>query len=140
MQNNIYNFAIRSNDINKNILCEMCDLMDPKMRERFVNAILMVVDYKEVLENLPKTSKVGSRDCRLVSVNYLTGVVDYEYDETVTRYFRTEEEAQRLINEGLGKWDGRGKLDDEYKFEGTHTFTEANSCNIEQWVKGVSYK
>ena len=133
MKNNIYNFALLSNKIDVNALCEMCDLMDEGMRDRFVNAVLGIVDFNEVIENLPKTSKYYEKTRRLVSVNYLTGIIQYEYDDVITRYFRTEEEAKRFAEEGRGKWDGNGKKDDEHPFEATHTFLESGSCEIYEW-------
>ena len=131
MQNNIYNFALRSNEINIVALCEMCVLMDPMMRERFVNAILGITDYKEPLS---ETSRVHDRDCRLLSSNYLTNVVEYEYDNKMTRYYKTEEEAKRFSEEGRGRWDGNNKKNDEYPFESIHTFRETGSCSFGEWI------
>ena len=136
MQNNIYNFALRSNEINVDTLCEMCDMMEPDVRDRFVNAILGIVDYREVIDNLPKTAKIYDREnCRLVSVNYLTGNVRYEYDDVVVRYYKTEEEANRFIEQGRGRWDGNNKKDDEHPFEAVHIFHESSSCGINEWSK-----
>ena len=136
MQNNIYNFALRSNEINTVTLCEMCDMMDSAMRDRFVNAILGIVDYKEVSDSLSKTSKIYKRDCRLLSYNYLTDTVKYEYDDVVTRYYHTEEEAKRFSEEGRGRWDGSNKKDENYKFEASYTFRETSSCGSSEWESG----
>ena len=136
MQNNIYNFALRSNEINTVALCEMCDMMDDAMRDRLVNAILGIVNYKEVSDSLSKTSKVYNRDCRLISYNYLTDIVKYEYDDVVTRYYRTEEEAKRFSEEGRGRWDGNNKKDENYKFEASYTFHETSSCSSGEWESG----
>lgn len=136
MQNNIYNFALRSNNINVETLCEMCDMMDETMRDRLVNAVLGIVDHKQVAENLPDASRIYNRDCRLLSFNYLTDVVRYEYDSTVTRYYRTEEEAKRFSEEARGRWDGSDKKDDTHPFVGSYTFHETSSCSAKEWESG----
>ena len=48
MQNSIYNFALKSGEINREVLCEMCDQMSEDMRKRFIEAILGIVNVDEV--------------------------------------------------------------------------------------------
>lgn len=133
MKNNIYNFALRSNEINVNALCEMCDMMDDGMRDRFVNAVLGIADYTEPL---PETSHVYDRDCRIISSNYLANIVEYEYDKKVTRYYKTDEEADRFTKEGRGRWDGSDRQSNDYPFMAVHTFRENGSCSFHDWKNG----
>ena len=134
MQNNIYNFAIRSNEIDKIVLCEMCDEMEPGIRDRFVNAILGIVNVDELVASIPEET-TGRDGIRIfVDYNYLQDKLWYKYRETVKRWFADKELAEKYEKTGdypYGK--SSYKQEGEYTIEASHVFDRESYCQLSDW-------
>lgn len=134
MRNDIIKYAIMCGDINKDRLCMMVSEMDPDMAERFVEAILDIVDIDEIRKNIPEVSNPYSlKGCRFLGYNYLNDQVMYECDEDVTRYFETQEEANKFILGKAPSWSGERNSSTRYSIPATRTITQTSSCPISRW-------
>ena len=112
MQNNIYNFALKSGEINRNVLCEMCDQMPEEMRKRFIEAVLGIVDVDEI--QIPVTSKSRDGVVRTMrEYNYLMDRVEYSYLEHDVRWFKDEKKASEEQLKAKSVLDMVSKMDDE---------------------------
>ena len=60
--------------------------------------------------------------------------VSYQYTETSTRWFKTEERALDYSKTG-GTYYGKTKKSDEYKFSANYTFTRLSSTSTEKWLE-----
>ena len=130
---NIISYAIKSGEINKDMLIAMVEQMDDDMAIRFTEAILGIA----VSEEIPEVSNVNNCQCRFLNYNYLKDLVEYEYDEEVTRYFRTEKEAEEFSEGKYYSWTGERRSSDEYQYEGKHMFTEKDTCSLTRWLDGA---
>ena len=130
---NIISYAIKSGEINKDMLIAMVEQMDEDMAIRFTKAILGIA----VSEEIPEVSNVNSCQCRLLGYNYLKDLVEYENDEEVTRYFRTEKEANEFSEGKSYRWAGERRISDEYKFEGKCMFTDKDTCSLTRWLESA---
>ena len=138
MQNNIYNFAIKGSEINKNVLCEMCDQMPEDMRKRFIEAILGIVNVDDAAASIPKEVTERDNTVRtMTGLNYFFGTVEYDYPEDVTRYFTDEKKATKFAETGdsgcYNDWEY--KKTDTYQYSATHTFTRHSNCSLDDWFR-----
>ncbi len=133
---NLIEYAILNGKINKSALCEMANQMPDDVCQRFVEAILGIVNLDYVANGIPETKKemFGQKDCRLVGFNYLFQRVSYEYDNEETRYFEDEKMAEEFTKDGSNRWRGLRNPVSGSEFSGTHTFTETSDCRLEQWM------
>lgn len=138
MQNNIFNYALKSGEINRNVLCEMCDQMEESMRKRFVEAILGIVNYiDDVIANIAttKTDRNG-RVRTLQNYNYLQDRLDYTYPEERVRFFKNQEDADKYTETGDYNWGSSNYEKKEgYEIEAKHTFIESNYCTLYEWER-----
>lgn len=135
MMNDLIKYAIKHGDINKDRLCMMVDEMDPDMAERFTEAILDIVDIDEIRKNIPEVSNPYSlKGCRFFSYNYLNDLVMYEHDEEVTRYFETQEEADKFVAGKAPSWAGERNSSTRYSIPAIRTITQSSSCPIHRWL------
>lgn len=135
MINDLIIYAIKHGNIHKNRLCMIIDEMDPDVAERFAKAILGIVDIDEIRKNIPEVSNpYNLKGCRFFSYNYLNDQVTYEYNEEVTRYFETQEDADRFIAGKAPSYAGVGKPSDTYSIPATHIFTNVSSCPLYRWL------
>ena len=138
MQNSIYNFALKSGEINRIVLCEMCDQMPEDMRKRFIEAILGIVNIDDAVASIPKEVTEHDGTVRtMTSFNYFFGTVEYDYPENVTRYFKDEEKATKFAETGdsgcYSDWEY--KQTDTYQYPATHTFTRHSNCPVDDWFR-----
>ena len=131
---NIISYALKNGENNKDMLVAMVSQMDEDMAIRFTEAILGIA----VQEEIPEVSKVyDHNNCRFLGYNYLKDVVEYEYEEEVTRYFKTEKEADEFSDGNSYRWAGERRISDEYQYEGKRVFTEKETCQLARWLEGV---
>lgn len=130
---NIISYALKHGEINKDMLVAMVREMDEEMAVRFTEAILGIAVPKAV----PQASNVEGCQCRLLGYNYLKDCVDYEYEEEVTRYFKTEKEADEFSDGKSYRWAGERRISDEYKYEGKYVFTNKSTCQLSRWLEGA---
>ena len=138
MQNNIFNFALNHADINKTILCTLCDQMDEEMRERFVNALIGIVDMDEIERKISRYSsdRNGER-WTFESYNYLLDRVYYTYEHKDKRYFKTQEDADKFAE--TGDYDyGKSKYceEGEYNIKAIFSRPSSSYTSLYNWEKG----
>lgn len=136
MQNNIYNYALKVGEFKIATLCELCDQMDPTFRDRFITALLGIVDMGEIVANLPKTQVVLGREATMKDSNYLFDIVYYEYDEQDTRYFKNEKDAADYRDNGNGYWKSENCASESHPIEASHLFHRESSTSFAHWVTG----
>ncbi len=138
MMNDLIKYAIKHGEINRDRLCMMLDEMDPDVAERFAKAILDIADIDEIRKNIPEMSNpYNLKGCRFFSYNYLNDLVKYEYDEEVTRYFETQEEADKFIAGKAPSWAGEENSSTGYPIPATRTITNVSFCPIHRWLDGA---
>jgi len=136
MQNNIYNYALQKGEFQIETLCSLCDLMEPDMHDRFVTALLGIIDYESLCANLPTTKNIRGKICTIKDFNYLLDTVTYEYEDTCTRYFKDRVEADKYIAEGTGYYASEAKKSEEYNIEATHAYLRTDTCSFARWIAG----
>lgn len=131
---NIINYALKHGEINRDMLVAMVSQMDEDMAIRFTEAVLGLTTETTV----PSSATVyGHDNCRFIGYNYLKDLVEYKYDEEVTRYFKTKEDADEFNENETYRWSGVRCATDEYKFEGKRVFTEKSTCPLPVWLEGA---
>ena len=107
------------------------DINDTKIA-RFID-IMYGID-KSVNDLKPKTLDYNSRVCTLVKLDYLNDKVDFIYEDTNTRYFPTQEDADNYSTTGNYDYNkSHYNPKDEYPFKGEHTHTATNWTTISEW-------
>ncbi|MBQ3950733.1 MAG: hypothetical protein II661_09680 [Bacteroidales bacterium] len=133
MQNNIFNYALKTGEINREVLCEMCDQMDAAMRARFVEAVLGIIDVSNI--EIPQTSINNHRGERVFkSYNYLQDVVTYTYKETVRRYFKEQEKAEKYTQTGSCSYsDYECREQGDFTIAAEYVFDREDTCSLYSW-------
>ena len=89
--------------------------------------------------DMPEVSyqaRIDDHDCSLVRVNMIRGTVEYSYDETTVRFFKTEEDAKNYFFNGYSSnTEGSANEDKVYCVKGTHTQHRTSSISIDSWNK-----
>lgn len=87
--------------------------------------------------DMPEVSyqaRINDHDCSLVRVNMIRGTVEYSYDETIVRYFKTEEDAKNFFFNGLSSNVNSSTNEDKvYCVKGTYTQHRTSSISIDSW-------
>lgn len=128
--NKIYSWAIQNAPkIDRDMLAHLANQMDENTAERFVSALLGIVDmgtiYAEIPGAAPDTNSY--RNLRYQSYNYLQDEVTVSCESKYTRYFPTREEAE--------KWEN----DPEFVYAGNYEKTEKNPVAGVRWSKTTNH-
>ena len=134
--NNIYNYALQKGEFQIETLCELCDQMEPGMKDRFITALLGIVDYHAVVAGLPRKQTLHGRECTFDDANYLADEVNYSYDETDVRYFENQKDADTYSKDGSGYFCSESRPDEKHTIEATHSYHRHSSCNFNRWIEG----
>jgi hypothetical protein len=73
-------------------------------------------------------------DAKMVSYNFFSDVVIFEYTSTSKRYYKTQEEADRFSKEGCG-WSYETRPTDTHTFEGVYVRRCTNDVNKHRWME-----
>ena len=119
------------------MLVEMTNQMDEDMAVRFVEAILGITNPDEIKETISRSSTVYNHPSRLLNFNYLKNFVEYGYEDTVSRFFKTQEEAERFAKGELYCWSGEAEMSEEFRYGATHTFDKKSVCGLDTWMDGA---
>lgn len=72
-------------------------------------------------------------DAKLLSYNFFTDVVNFEYTSTNKRYYKTQEEADRFSKEGCGlSYEPRPT--ETHSFEGVYVRRCTNDVSKHRWL------
>ena len=134
MKNDIINFALSHADINKSMLVKLCDMMEDTTRERFVSALLGIVNPDDIVKDIPLFAFLYDHESEFKEYNYLKDQVHYEYHETKELYFDTPERAKNYAETGNGSYYGKMDNCDGFTFAGVHTFTYNDSVSLSYWM------
>lgn len=116
----------------KDALASVFSDLEERVQKILVEKILGV--YEDPIIN--PTSTIA-QDALLEHYNPISGMVTYTYTNADTRYFETQDEADKFAAKGVfgvsGGFGGCKMPFDSYKFEATHTSTCTNDCCLDHW-------
>lgn len=124
--NKIYSWAIQNApEIDRVMLANLANQMDEDIAERFVSALLGIVDIGIIYASIPGAAPDTEyyRNQRYQSYNYLQDEVTVSCESKYTRYFPTREEAE--------KWEN----DPEFVYAGNYEKSEKNPVAGVRWSK-----
>lgn len=99
---------------------------------RFID-IVYDIDVK-VDELKPATLKYDNVVCHLTAIDYLNDRVDYVYESTDIRYFKTEEEAYAYAERGEYRYSNSNSEQNEtYPYKGVYVHNVTSWCNVDDW-------
>ena len=126
---------INSSDIDSKNLINAISHLSEDIQERFVELVLGIADEHGVCESLPETSKTyRGYVAHLLSYDYLTDTVSYEYEETVDKYFDTRENADKYSENGTVCGASNYKQTDECPYIGTRSVTRTSTMSRADWL------
>lgn len=73
-------------------------------------------------------------NAKLLSYNFFSDVVNFEYTSTSKRYYKTQEEADRFSKEGCG-WSYEARPTDTHTFEGVYVRRCVTDVNKNRWME-----
>ena len=118
------------------------DLLPKEQQNRFVAVVLGIVDPdKEAAELSENVNIAYYGDCHREEYNYLTGKVKFSYDNSSTRYFKTQEEAEAYTNEGKFDFSNSTYAEtEEYKFKGARLYKSEGEVEVDFWKDNSKIK
>ena len=135
---NIICDSIELTNIDRSRLFELISSVSDNMSIDKVAEITYYLQGKLDADVLPETIENSEYpNAKLVSYNFFTDTVKFQYDYTSTRYFETEEKAQEYSESGRG-W-GWGDLTDKYPFKAVHTSSHYSEMSKERWLNNGKY-
>ena len=131
----IYIYAIERTDsytLKNSLIDSIRNLNDDKI-ERFVEMVLGCqpkYTFPAKVYNYDKTCVKVFK-----SADYLNDQVDYTYEETITKFFITQEEADKYVATGEYTYSRTNNSESEkYLFEARYTYTKESYMSIESWL------
>ena len=133
---NLMEYAILNGNVDKDALNAMIKQLPEHVQQRFVEAIIGLVDSTEMNPNVPQVKTIyGRKNCRFKSYNYLFDRVDYEYDENDTRWFKDESYAKKFQENGNYSWLGEREQKEGYDFCASYVFKYTCDCSLSTWME-----
>lgn len=131
----IYAYAIEHTDALeiKERVVAIAETVNKELYERFVEVILGI---NKTLADFPQSVYVyNNRIQNIISYDPLRDEIRYSYKETKTRYFLTEEDANKYSETGEYRYStSEINPDEKYAFEGVHTFINDGITNSWDWL------
>lgn len=88
----------------------------------------------EMPDEFPKKVTQHGKELEFMEIDLNTMSVKYTFHDTVDRYFKTQEEADKAI-EKHNKYYGEHKQSEEYLFKATIAFIDRNDMYIKNWLE-----
>lgn len=131
----IYTYAIAQTDatnLKYSLIDTVRDLNDDKI-ERFIEMVLGCQPRYTLPARTYNYNK--SRIRTLLSFDYLNNKVEYSYEETITKFFITQEEADKYATTGDYVY-GRtsSSKSDECCIEASYTRNAKSNASIDEWL------
>lgn len=131
----IYTYAIAQtdeHDLKHYLIDAVRDLNDDKI-ERFIEMVLGCQPRYTVPARTYNWDK--SRVRTLLSFDYLNDKVEYSYEETVTKFFETQEEADKYAETGDYVYSRTcSQENEEHIFVASHVHTRYGQETIDGWM------
>lgn len=131
----IYTYAIMHTDAQylKDCLVSASTKINDSKIERFIEIVLKCVPK----HNLPSKVYNYNRRCirTLISANYLDDKVDYSYEETMTRFFNNQEDADKYTKTGQYSFsNSKSDKSDEYNISANYISIIKSYMTIDEWL------
>lgn len=128
----IYEWALEQCGANDTIV-NAVSMLKPDQAERFVE---VVVGCEINNDEVPQEVMYDGKVCKLVSCNYILDEITYRCEESTTRYFKTQMDADKYEMNGFYSWDGSSNtLKDEYTFAGVWTREVEHTTWYSRWFE-----
>ena len=135
--NRIQNYALSTGKIDVKNLAYVLDELSSK-REIDVDFVLsLILGLQQIPRELPKHAILndGKRRSRFKEYRLLNDTVCYEYDDELTLYFKTKEDADKFKSgESHYNMNYKYSSNDEFEFEGTKKYETTGYCSREEWL------
>lgn len=126
----IYEWALGQCGVNDRII-NAVNMLKAEHAERFVE---VVVGCEIKNDDVPKEVTYEDKVCKLVSCNYILDIVTYTCVDSTTRYFATQEDADKYAEHGDYAWStSSSDAKEEYPFKGVWTRECEHSTWYERW-------
>ena len=136
----------------KNIICDSIELANID-RSRLFDLINSVSDNMSIdkvaeityylqgkldADTLPEViDNTDYPNAKMISYNFFTDVVKFQYDYTSVRYFESERAADAYSTSGTG-W-GYGESNENHPFKAEHTSSRYSEMTKERWLNNGKY-
>ena len=131
----IFTYAIKHTDsdqLKHNLIDVLNNINDNKI-ERFVEIILGCKPSYTLPAKVYNYNKTHIRVFK--SFDYLNDRVDYTYEETITKFFITQEEADKYAATGEYIYSRTSNSElDEYPIEASYTYIRESYMTINEWL------
>lgn len=135
---NIICDSIELANIDRSRLFELINSVSDNMSIDKVAEITYYLQGKLDADVLPETIENSEYpNAKLISYNFFTDTVKFQYDYTSVRCFETEEKAQEYSKTGRG-W-GHGDLNESHPFQAIYTSPHYTEMSKERWLNNGKY-
>lgn len=126
----IYKWALKQAGATKTML-NAVNMLKDEHAERFVE---VVVGCEINDDDVPQEVMYDGKVCKLVSCNYILDEITYSCEDSTTRYFPTQEDADKYAENGNFSWDkSSSNPKDEYPVKGAWTRECEHTTWYERW-------
>ena len=137
IMNRIQLYALENGKINSKNLAYVLDELSAKKDINVDFILSLILGLENVPEELPKHAILndGKRRSRLKEYRLLDDMVCYEYNDELTLYFKTKEDADKF-SAGQSHYNMNYKYssNDEFRFEGTKKYETTGYCFRQEWL------
>lgn len=107
--------------------------IEPDQQDRFVELVLGLVNLDDVVNDIPTTAVYNDKVCTFEGYHHLTEKVDYSYPDSDTRYFETQEDADRWVAGKYYKGSSSYSESEKYPFRAVKNYTSHSSMSLSSW-------
>ena len=134
----IFQFALEHATVLTDDIIRAAEMLDDEAKsERLIEAILGLDTKREDLADTVIAD--NNVECTLVKYNFLKDEVVYNKVDSDTKYFDTQENANKYANSGDYKYDTYNwKKDDEHPYAGTWVHVGEHYTCISYWKKWMT--
>lgn len=126
----IYEWALKQAGATKGMINAVNMLAD-EHAERFIE-VVVGCEIKD--EEIPKEAMFEGKICKFVNYNYLRDEITYSCEDSTTRYFATQEDADKYTKNGDYNWNtSSSNPKDEYPFEAVWTREVEHTTWYDKW-------
>lgn len=126
----IYEWALKQTGATKGMI-NAVNMLANEHAERFIE-VVVGCEIKD--EEIPKEAMFEGKICKFVSCNYLRDEITYSCEDSTTRYFATQEDADEYAKDGSYNWNtSSSNPKDEYPFEAVWTRACEHTTWYDRW-------
>ena len=114
------------------VVARIVECLTEDKQERVAMYLLGIINPDE---ELAETAVIDGKNCTLESYNWLEDEVRYHYFESVTRYFRNENDADYAAKNGE-RYAGNSEKNERYIVERTYNALYSYTTSKKIWKDG----